>query len=45
MSLMPFLPYIATFVAPIGLSTIQQTRTNTVQPTESRVYKCTLGDC
>ena len=36
MSLMPFLPYIATFVAPV---TIQQPRTITAQPTESRVYK------
>ena len=39
MILTPLLPYIVTFVAPIGLVTIQQTRTVTVQPTESRVYK------
>ena len=39
MILTPLLPYIVTFVAPIGLVTIQQTRTITAQPTESRVYK------
>ena len=39
MILTPLLPFIVTFIAPIGLVTIQQTRTITAQPTESRVYK------